>query len=88
MSILSLEYFKEFAERKLKEESEFYPRLERIERKLDATIDWINRFAKENSFYVQHDTMQYGEGKFRTLPTIDIEACEKRNKDNGQTRRV
>lgn len=82
--VLNHEEVTEFALKNLEKEknSEFYPRLERIERKLDAIINWINWFAKENSFYVQHDTAQYGEGKFRTLPTIDIEDCERRDKDS------
>ena len=82
--VLNHEEVTAFALKNLEKEknSEFYPPLERIERKLDAIIYWINWFAKENSFYVQHDTVQYGEGKFRTLPTIDIEDCERRDKDS------
>ena len=59
----------------------FYPPLERIERKLDAIINWINWFAKENSFVGAKNGWSI-EGKFKTLPTIDIEDCEKRDKDS------
>jgi hypothetical protein len=77
-----LEYFKSFIEKKLEEEnnSKFYPRLERVERKLDAIIDWINWFAKEN----QMSIINRGDitDSFIDLPTIDIEDCEKRDKDS------
>ena len=78
-----LEYFKSFIEKKLEEEnnSKFYPRLERVERKLDAIINWINRNVKEG--------MVVGTGVsgkryvfFERVPTIDIEDCERRNKDS------
>ena len=78
-----LEYFKSFIEKKLEEEnnSKFYPRLERVERKLDAIINWINRNVKEG--------MVVGTGVsgkryvfFEQVPTIDIENCERRDKDS------
>lgn len=61
--------------------SEFYPPLERIERKLNAIIDWINWNVKEG--------MVVGTGIsgkryifFERVPTIDIEDCERRDKDS------
>ena len=61
--------------------SEFYPRLERVERKLDAIINWINWNVKEG--------MTVGTGVsgkryifFEHVPTIDLEDCEKRDKDS------
>ena len=62
--------------------SEFYLPLERIERKLNAIIEWINWFAKENSFVGAKDGNWSIEGKFTTLPTIDFEDCEKKDKDS------
>ena len=65
-----------FALKNLEKEknSEFYPPLERIERKLDAIIDWINWNVKEG--------MVVGTGVsgkryifFERVPTIDIEDC-------------
>ena len=70
-----------FALKNLEKEknSEFYPPLERIERKLDAIIGWINRNVEEG--------MVVGTGVsgrryvyFERVPTIDIEACERRDK--------
>ena len=75
--------FTEFALKNLEKEknSEFYPPLERIERKLDAIIDWINWNVKEG--------MVVGTGVsgkryvfFERVPTIDLEDCEKRDKDS------
>ena len=82
--VLNHEEVTAFALKNLEKEknSEFYPRLERIERKLNAIIDWINWFAKENSFVGAKDGDWSIEGKFKTLPTIDIEDCEKRDKDS------
>lgn len=76
--------FDAFALKNLKKEknSEFYPPLERIERKLDAIIDWINWFAIENSFIGTKNDNGSFEGTFRTLPTIDFEDCEKKDKDS------
>lgn len=61
--------------------SEFYPPLERIERKLDAIIDWINWNVKEG--------MVVGTGVsgkryvfFEQVPTIDLDDCERRDKDS------
>lgn len=62
--------------------SNFYPSLERIERKLNAIIEWINWFVKENSFIAAKDGNWNISGKFKTLPTIDIEDCEKRDRDS------
>lgn len=73
----------EFALKNLEKEknSEFYPPLERIERKLNAIIDWINWNVKEG--------MVAGTGVsgkryvfFEHVPTIDLEDCEKRDKDS------
>ena len=75
--------FVAFALKNLEKEknSEFYPRLERIERKLDAIINWINWNVKEG--------MIVGTGVsgkryvfFERVPTIDLEDCERRNKDS------
>lgn len=72
-----------FALKNLEKEknSEFYPPLERIERKLDAIIDWINWFAKENRVSGDYEATAF-EGSFKTLPTIDLEDCERRDKDS------
>ena len=60
---------------------EFYMPLERIERKLDAIINWINWNVKEG--------MVVGTGVsgtryvfFERVPTIDIEDCERIDKDS------
>lgn len=81
--VLNHEEVTAFALKNLEKEknSEFYPPLERIERKLNAIIDWINWFAKENSFVGTKAAWSI-EGKFETLPTIDIEDCERRDKDS------
>jgi len=75
--------FVAFAMKNLEKEknSEFYPPLERIERKIDAIIDWINWFAKENRVSGDYEATAF-EGSFKTLPTIDIEDCERRDKDS------
>ena len=82
--VLNHEEVTAFALKNLEKEknSEFYPPLERIERKLDAIIDWINWFAKENSFKGEYTGLGRIEGKFKKLPIIDIEYCEKRDKDS------
>ena len=81
--VLNHEEVTAFAMKNIEKEknSKFYPRLERIERKLDAIINWINRNVKEG--------MVVGTGVsgkryvfFEQVPTIDIEDCEKRNKDS------
>ena len=81
--VLNQKEVTEFALRNLEKEknSEFYPRLERIERKLNAIIDWINWNVKEG--------MVVGTGVsgkryvfFERVPTIDIEDCERRDKDS------
>lgn len=46
--------------------------LKRIEKKLDAVIEWINAFAKNNKFFIEHETAQYGKGRLKDLPTIDV----------------
>lgn len=81
--VLNHEEVTAFALKNLEKEknSEFYPPLERIERKLDAIIDWINWNVKEG--------MVVGTGVsskryvfFERVPTIDIEDCERRDKDS------
>ena len=81
--VLNQKEVTEFALKNLEKEknSEFYPPLERIERKLDAIIDWINWNVKEG--------MVVGTGVsgkryvfFERVPTIDLEDCEKRDKDS------
>ena len=81
--VLNKKEVTEFAPRNLEKEknSEFYPPLERIERKLDAIIDWINRNVKEGMVV---GTGAYGTHYvfFERVPTIDIEDCERRDKDS------
>ena len=64
--VLNHEKITAFALKNLEKEknSEFYPPLERIERKLDAIIDWINWFAKENSFKGEYGGLGGINGKF------------------------
>ena len=82
--VLNHEKITAFALKNLEKEknSKFYPPLERIERKLDAIIDWINWFAKENGFSGLVANNWKIDGSFKTLPTIDFEDCEKRDKDS------
>lgn len=81
--VLNHEEVTAFALKNLEKEknSEFYPPLERIERKLDAIIDWINWFAKENQMSIINRRGNT-TGSFDYLPTIDIEDCERRDKDS------
>ena len=81
--VLNHEEVTAFAMKNIEKEknSKFYPRLERVERKLDAIINWINWNVKEG--------MVVGTGIsgkryvfFERVPTIDIEDCERRDKDS------
>lgn len=60
---------------------EFYMPLERIERKLDAIINWINWNVKEG--------MVVGTGVsgkryvfFENVPTIDFDDCERKDEED------
>lgn len=81
--VLNHEEVTAFALKNLEKEknSEFYPPLERIERKLDAIINWINWNVKEGMVVGTGIRGKYAVF-FERVPTIDIEDCERRDKDS------